>query len=190
MNDFLHTRSDQSSPIGIYTREEKEKIKEETKHFAPINREDMIKTGGSYELIGRFPYIVNYHELDEEAIVQVINLITSAAADSFDCGILLESQAMDELVASANSEFGCRLIESKIRDAIIRAYTNAITEDHQGKVLEVVIESLEDVSAYWRDPTEEEIVEDRIESESGFFDFETIWDDDSSDALGDIIGVI
>ncbi len=182
-NEFREARKGDGNPIGIFTGEEKRKIEEETDHFAKITRGDMIKAGGSYELIGRFPYIVNYHSLDREAILNVVCLLTETVATGFDCNLEIEDEMLEALIESANSEFGCRLIESVIRESVLDAYTKAISEEHEGKVLEIQLKSPDEATSYWREPTEEEIEEDRIFSleRSEHADFTTVWDDDGSD---------
>ena len=76
----------------------------------------------------------------------------------------LGEDMIEELVASANSEFGVRLIDSEIRKAVMHAFGKAITEEHDGKYLEIQLDSSTDISYYWRNPTDEEIDDDRMSS--------------------------
>lgn len=103
-------------------------------------------------------------------------------AAGFGCGLEIGDEMMDTLVESANSEFGCRLIESKIRESALDAYKKALYEDYEGKVLEIRLKSPEEATSYWREPTEEEIEEDRIASLIKYGDgmdadvFDDLWD--------------
>jgi len=50
-------------PIGIFSRNETVKNKEISEKtsdvFSALTREDIVGSGGSNELIGRFPYLIN-----------------------------------------------------------------------------------------------------------------------------------
>ena len=65
-----------------YFREEKKKdassigfglSSNDIEHYEPITREEIIKAGGCYELIGRFTLIVNYDKLTTKAINGIID---------------------------------------------------------------------------------------------------------------------
>ena len=114
-DQFRKKRENESKePIGFGASGSDEIM--ESEHAAPITREDMISAGGCYELIGRFSYIENYHSLNQETILNIIKKACEDIADQFHCDINLEGEAVEELFESANSKFGCRLIESKIRE--------------------------------------------------------------------------
>ncbi len=166
-NAFRTTREKTTAPIGIFSgteQEQNEKEKEDTDHYSEITRGDIIKAGGSYELIGRFPYIVNYHSYGRRGVISIIRSLMATISESFDCGLSLGEDMVEELVASANSEFGVRLIDSEIRKAVMHAFGKAITEEHDGKYLEIQLDSSTDISYYWRNPTDEEIDDDRLSS--------------------------
>ena len=129
----------------------------EAAHAAPITREDMISAGGCYELIGRFSYIENYHPLDQETILNIIKKACEDIADQFHCDINLEEEALEELFESANSKFGCRLIESKIREVVLKAYSEAMQKDGTWDVMDLKIDTLNSYTFEFRDYTEEEI---------------------------------
>lgn len=129
----------------------------EAEHAAPITREDMISAGGCYELIGRFSYIENYHSLDQETIIEIIKQNCEKIADDFDCEIELAEPAMKELCDQANSKFGCRLIESMIRDIVLKAYSEALELGENGDVLVVTIITLKEYEYRFTDYEEEDI---------------------------------
>ena len=127
-NQFRKKKENGSKePIGFGAREN-DKIAE-SEHAAPITREDMISAGGCYELVGRFSYIVNYDPLDEETILNIIKKSCADISDQFHCDITLGGEAIEELRNCANSKFGCRLIDSQIREVVLKAYSEALQED-------------------------------------------------------------
>jgi len=91
-------------------------------HYTSINREDMIDLGGSYELIGRFSTIINYHELSDESVDRIINLILNKVVYAIRCRVGLSAEMRALLHRSANSQYGCRILESIIRESAMRGY--------------------------------------------------------------------
>ena len=147
--------NDSKEPIGFGAVGSDEIM--EAEHAAPITREDMISAGGCYELIGRFSYIENYHPLDQETILNIIKKACEDIADQFHCDINLEEEAMAELFESANSKFGCRLIESKIREVVLKAYSEAMQKDSAWDVMDLNIDTLNSYTFGFREYTEEEM---------------------------------
>ena len=147
--------NDSKDPIGFGAVGSDEIM--EAEHAAPITREDMISAGGCYELIGRFSYIENYHPLDQETILNIIKKACEDIADQFHCDINLEEEAMAELFESANSKFGCRLIESKIREVVLKAYSEAMQKDSAWDVMDLNIDTLNSYTFGFREYTEEEM---------------------------------
>lgn len=91
-------------------------------HYAKITREDMIELGGCYELIGRFSSIVNYHELSYEIVDEIIDGMVRKVADSIGCRLGITDDFRAALHKKANSKFGCRILESTIREYAMRGY--------------------------------------------------------------------
>lgn len=147
--------NDSKEPIGFGAVGSDEIM--EAEHAAPITREDMISAGGCYELIGRFSCIENYHPLDQETILNIIKKACEDIADQFHCDINLEEEAMAELFESANSKFGCRLIESKIREVVLKAYSEAMQKDSAWDVMDLNIDTLNSYTFGFREYTEEEM---------------------------------
>ena len=139
----------------------------ETEHSAPITRENIISAGGSYELIGRFSYIINYHPLDQETVINIIRRECEDISADFKCEINMEPQALTELCEKANSKFGCRLLGSLIRDSVLNAFSEALESDDNGDVLVVKIESLNSYTYYFRNFNQQELL----------LQNETEWDD-------------
>ncbi len=182
-SQFREKRSEKKRAIGIFTEEQKEKQAQETDHYKPLTRENMITAGGSYEIIGRFPYIINYHKLSHESILKIINMIAKNSAESFDCEIELGQQMMDDLIESTDTEFGCRLISSKIRSELVQAYAEAIMNTEPGKILEICLEAPGIRRFSWREQTDAEKESDRQDNiwKNWLSDVIDVWDDDGSD---------
>lgn len=91
--------------------------------FEDITREDMIKMGACYEMIGRFPLIINYHKLSEDAVDAIIDKTVHNLETSYQLPIELDDNMRDELHKLANGVYGCRMLDSSIRDQVIKQYT-------------------------------------------------------------------
>lgn len=91
--------------------------------FDEIPREDMIKMGASYEMIGRFPLIVNYHKLSEEAVDKIIDKTLETLRLAYQLPIELDADMRTQLHEFANGVYGCRMLDSSIRDQVIKQYT-------------------------------------------------------------------
>ena len=122
--------SNEKSEIGFQKDENKK-----SDHYAPVTRENIITAGGCYELIGRFSYIVNYHPLDKEIVLSIIDRNRELIANDFGCELILERKALNELCEQAGSKFGCRLLDSLMRDPVLKAYGDALQSDTYGDVL-------------------------------------------------------
>ncbi len=91
-------------------------------HYTEITREDMIELGATYELLGRFSTVINYHKLDYETVDNIIN------DNLFDIGrtLLVHIELSDEFRQKvhdiANSKYGCRMIKSTLNNAIMNGY--------------------------------------------------------------------
>ncbi len=98
-----------------------------------ITRKDMVDIGGSTQLIGRFPVIVNFHKLDEKSIDQIINSLARKAEASFGCKINISKEFRAHLRSIAHSEFGCRLLYSEIFEAASAEYAKHLQKNNTGR---------------------------------------------------------
>ena len=151
--------SNEKSEIGFQKDENKK-----SDHYAPVTRENIITAGGCYELIGRFSYIVNYHPLDKEIVLNIINRNRELIANDFGCELILERKALNELCEQAGSKFGCRLLDSLMRDPVLKAYGDALQSDTYGDVLVITLKDLDTYSYDFRDYTPEEMKEPAMEA--------------------------
>ena len=151
--------SNEKSEIGFQKDENKK-----SDHYAPVTRENIITAGGCYELIGRFSYIVNYHPLDKEIVLSIIDRNRELIANDFGCELILERKALNELCEQAGSKFGCRLLDSLMRDPVLKAYGAALQSDAYGDVLVITLKDLGTYSYDFRDYTPEEMKEPAMEA--------------------------
>ena len=151
--------SNEKYEIGFQKDENKK-----SDHYAPVTRENIITAGGCYELIGRFSYIVNYHPLDKEIVLNIIDRNRELIANDFGCELILERKALNELCEQAGSKFGCRLLDSLMRDPVLKAYGDALQSDTYGDVLVITLKDLDTYSYDFRDYTPEEMKEPAMEA--------------------------
>lgn len=151
--------SNEKSEIGFQKDENKK-----SDHYAPVTRENIITAGGCYELIGRFSYIVNYHPLDKEIVLNIIDRNRELIANDFGCELILERKALNELCEQAGSKFGCRLLDSLMRDPVLKAYGDALQSDTYGDVLVITLKDLGTYSYDFRDYTPEEMKKPAMEA--------------------------
>jgi len=151
--------SNEKSEIGFQKDENKK-----SDHYSPVTRENIITAGGCYELIGRFSYIVNYHPLDKEIVLNIIDRNRELIANDFGCELILERKALNELCEQAGSKFGCRLLDSLMRDPVLKAYGDALQSDAYGDVLVITLKDLGTYSYDFRDYTPEEMKEPAMEA--------------------------
>jgi len=98
-------------------------------HYSPITREEMIKLGASYELIGRFGHVINYGPLSPEALDRIIDMRASEVSESYGVRLSISDSMRAFLHQNSNTEFGNRLIESLIREAATRAMIEILSEE-------------------------------------------------------------
>ncbi len=131
-------------------------------HYDSITREDMIEAGGCYELIGRFPTIINYHKLDNDAINRIINKNIAVLEEEYNCDIELTNELREELIGIANSQFGCRLINSVLTERILVQFAYALYNKPSTDERLVISLADDNCSYYYRDLTKEEVLENDI----------------------------
>lgn len=111
-------------------------------YFNQIERNDLIDMGASYELIGRFPHLINYEPLTEEAIDRIVRKIIRETEETYDCNIIVTPDFMDEMHEMAASKYGCRSLRNKIIGDTLKTYSEAhndACEDRLDKMLEITL---------------------------------------------------
>lgn len=91
-------------------------------HYDDITREDMIQLGASYELLGRFSMVVNYHKLDEQTIDHIIDDNIYKIAKSVGYAVQLTDEKRAQMHQHANGKFGCRMLYNEILDGVMMMY--------------------------------------------------------------------
>lgn len=169
LGSFDHFRTKRETPkksLGFGAELESEEVN----HYAPITRDEMIDAGGAHELIGRFPLIVNYDKLSDEAIQAIIDKTIKSISDSFNCEVQLEKDFKDFLNKRSNGKFGCRLIDSDIRTRVLNEYSLALMESQSKKklVVKLIDENLSEHSFrnYTAEERKEKVKENISESKS------------------------
>ena len=71
---------------------------------------------------------------------------------------------LNELCEQADSKFGCRLLDSLMRDPVLKAYGDALQSDTYGDVLVITLKDLGTYSYDFRDYTPEEMKEPAMEA--------------------------
>lgn len=99
-----------------------QQTEEIAKYYDNITREDMVELGGSYELIGRFSSIINYYELSYEAVDEIINMQVEKVSKGYGYQIEIGSKMREYLHENANGKYGCRILESLLREKSMAGY--------------------------------------------------------------------
>ena len=113
------------------------------KHYAYITRADMIDLGACYELVGRFSSVINYHELAEDTVDEIIDGMMEHVSSGLDCIVRISEKMRKILHNNANSQYGCRIIESIIRENAMFEYLNILKENQNPEDYEIIIEDVE-----------------------------------------------
>ena len=100
--------------------------KKEADHYDEITREDMIELGASYELIGRFPSIINYYALDYESVDQIIDDMCRLEGENLGLELKVSDAMRSRLHDNANGKFGCRLLRSIIHERAMVCYIEVL----------------------------------------------------------------
>jgi ATP-dependent protease Clp ATPase subunit len=85
-------------------------------HYDEITLEDIVSHGGMHQLVGRFTSIINYNALSSEAIDKIIDLLLKKASEDNNCQLHITEGMRAYLHKNANTEYGCRRLDSIIRD--------------------------------------------------------------------------
>ena len=108
-------------------------------HYEGISIEDIIDSGATYELMGRFSQVVNYYKLSKEIVYEIIDEYADSFCEMlFANNIKVSSEFKEELFSSANSPMGVRVIKNKIKKSIMIAFED-ITLEHIQSVDTVIL---------------------------------------------------
>ena len=98
-------------------------------HYEEVTREDMIKIGACYELIGRFGQVVNYGALSYEAIDNIIDMRVKSVSDTAAVKVSISREMRAYLHENSNTEYGNRLIDSLLRETVNAACADMLEKE-------------------------------------------------------------
>lgn len=156
-NLFRSTKSKTPHKIGFG-----EDLPSKTVENIHLSRNDIVASGGLYELIGRFPLLVNFDPLTEESIKKIIQKFILATEDMFQCKITLQPAFEEYLQKNAFTKFGCREIDSLLRSSVLKEYELSFEQRKSGFVLVINLINESESSHYWREPTAEECLQAQL----------------------------
>ncbi|MCR5101898.1 MAG: AAA family ATPase [Butyrivibrio sp.] len=102
-------------------------LADEINHYEDITREDMIRMGAIEELLGRFTMIINYHELSDESLDEIIKHYVIKCMNSMRVGITKANLYDREIKKKANGPYGCRIIKNLIYEDITNIRIELLT---------------------------------------------------------------
>ena len=118
-----------TSPIGFSRNEERDEIEKRKDPYLPIEKKDITENGATIELMARFPYVVNFSPLQEDALVTLIDKVRKDVEKTLvRAEIILEQPMIDFLKENCKTEYGVRYVDDLVRDRAIRAYMEAMSE--------------------------------------------------------------
>ncbi len=135
-----------SHSLGFGTRDEEDDLTSEELHYQDITREDMIKVGASYEFLGRFASVINYHELTRDAMERIIDMLRRRTEEAFGCSIELGPDMLEALCEKANGRYGCRMLGSLIHDTAMHGYLKMLMEGGAPECYTIYLEEPEKAS--------------------------------------------
>lgn len=113
---------------------------EQTDHYHPINRQDMIEMGASYELLGRFQIIANYYRLPKKMVNEIIDEHVKKLELSIGYSIRITAALREQLWEQANGNYGCRMLENTLVDATMQILAKLFIENPDKKSSIVVLD--------------------------------------------------
>lgn len=95
-------------------------------HYTTITKQDMIELGASYELLGRFPLLVNFQKLSEEAVDLVIDKSLKNLRKDLGIYVNVAHEYRKKLHMQANTEYGCRQLVASLTETVMPAFVLAL----------------------------------------------------------------
>ena len=89
-------------------------VKKNYDSYEEISKEDIIAFGCTYELLGRFASIIQYHTLSRESLLAVIEKSRNKISEALGVELWLGEDFVEDLLDKGNGDYGCRLLESSI----------------------------------------------------------------------------
>ena len=110
--------------------------------------------------MARFPYVVNFSPLQEDALVTLIDKVRKDVEKTLvRAEIILEQPMIDFLKENCKTEYGVRHVDELVRDRAIRAYMEAMSEQAEMFKKHILLITLSEENSYdisFRKMTKEE----------------------------------
>ncbi len=113
----------------------------DVRHYDDITKENMISMGASYELLGRFPMVINYHELSEECVDMIIDMQVDRISKDLGYDVGIGEDMRQALHEEANGKYGCRALYNKIYEDALRCYEQILLSDERRTHYEIIIDA-------------------------------------------------
>ena len=149
MESIIQSRLNKNK-IGFISDHNREKV-EETNSFQHVQQEDLLRFGIIPELIGRLPVVSALHDLDEDALVQILLEPKNALTKQFK-----KLMAMDDVILEFDKEaittiakvaclrkVGARALRSIVEDVML----DYMFESPESKTKKIVV-TKQDIMAY------------------------------------------
>lgn len=111
-------------------------------HYNEITLDDLIRQGASYELIGRFSILANYHKLSPKTVQDIILDMTQKLSNALGIEIQLSTNMKNYLLTQANSEYGCRRLRSIIESTALPVYHHLLLIGADFKQYKIVLDEI------------------------------------------------
>lgn len=125
-------RSEKKSSFG-FLKDSEENKKEQ--HYEEITIDNIRDLGGIPELIGRFPFLVNYQPLTEEAINLIIDKNVKKISKILNANIVVGEKFRQHILDISNDEFGVRKIYNLIYSKAIDVMLDYMYKNEKGDLI-------------------------------------------------------
>ena len=110
-------------------------------HFEEITKEDILKLGSTYELMGRFPMVINFHPLTKEVVKEIIQAECRKIESLLDTNIKLDPSFLKELEKEMNGPLGCRVFYNRIYVLSGKACHDILLKGYRPEESEILLKS-------------------------------------------------
>ena len=124
--DHIRTANEKKNKAVGFNRTEEQESKD---HYTKITKDDMTKMGASTELLGRFSVVINFHKLNRNVVDEIIDGFLVKLSDELECKVTISDAYREALHKRSNSKYGCRYLESTIREDAMKGYIKILKED-------------------------------------------------------------
>ncbi len=126
LGSFDFVREDKKQKANKHTLGfiEDENVSQVYEHYDDISKEDLIKSGGIYEMVSRIVKIVNYHKPDEDSIKKIINKMLNDEGNNINYAVDADESTIRKLfeISNSKSELGFRVLKGEIHNRAIELY--------------------------------------------------------------------